>query len=162
MNGGAARSKAEGRPKAKPHKSVAAGRPEAVAVAGSLWAQALRLGAAGRSRWAGPDVEPLRRRAGLAAALGAFLVLSGCGGAVSGDIGRACLVSGRDAASQALCSCVQGVANQTLSPTDQRRAARFFGDPDRAEETRFSDRPSDDAFWTRYRAFADTAEAICS
>jgi hypothetical protein len=89
-------------------------------------------------------------------------MLSGCGGAVSGDIGRACLQSGRDAASQQLCSCVQGVANQTLTGADQRRAARFFDDPDRAEETRFSDRPADDAFWARYRDFADTAEAICS
>ena len=102
------------------------------------------------------------RRLGLSAALGALWVLGGCGGAVSGDIGRACLASGRDAASPQLCSCVQGVANQTLSGTDQRRAARFFDDPERAQETRTSDRAGDEAFWERYRAFADQAEAICS
>ena len=102
------------------------------------------------------------RRLGLSAALGALWVLGGCGGGVSGDISRACMASGRDAASPQLCSCVQGVANQTLSGTDQRRAARFFDDPDRAQDTRTSDRAGDEAFWERYRAFADTAEVICS
>ena len=102
------------------------------------------------------------QRFGLCVALGAFWVLGGCGGGVSGEIGQACMAGGRDAANPRLCSCVQGVANQTLSGSDQRRAASFFDDPDRAEAARFSDRPADDAFWERYRAFADTAEAICS
>ena len=102
------------------------------------------------------------RRLGLCAALGALWVLGGCGGGVSGDIGRACVTSGREAASPQLCSCVQGVANQTLSASDQRRAARFFDDPDRAQETRTSDSAGDEAFWLRYRAFADTAEALGS
>jgi hypothetical protein len=95
-------------------------------------------------------------------ALGALWVLGGCGGGVSGEIGRACMTSGRDAANSALCSCVQGVANRTLSASDQRRASRFFGDPDRAQETRISDRAADEAFWLRYRAFANAAESSCS
>ena len=102
------------------------------------------------------------RRFGLVAALGALVILGGCGGRVSGDIGRACMAGGRNAASPQLCSCVQGVANQSLSRGDQRRAAQFFENPDEAQQTRASDRAGDEAFWQRYRAFADRAEAICS
>lgn len=101
------------------------------------------------------------RRLGLCAALGALWVLGGCGGGLSGEIGQACIGSGREAASRQLCSCVQGVANQTLSPTDQRRVARFFSNPEEAEATRASDSARDEAFWDRYRSFTDTAEAIC-
>ncbi|TNC63559.1 arginine transporter [Rubellimicrobium roseum] len=93
--------------------------------------------------------------------MGALVVLGGCGGRVSGDIGRACMAGGRNAASPQLCSCVQGVANQSLSASDQRRAALFFEDPDRAQETRASDRAGDEAFWLRYKAFSQRAEAIC-
>ena len=91
-------------------------------------------------------------------------VLAGCSGSargVNGDVAKACVASGRDAANRSLCSCVQQVANQSLSASDQRRAAGFFDDPDTAQETRISDRSSDEAFWTRYRAFADRAEATC-
>ena len=101
------------------------------------------------------------RRLGLGAALGALWVLGGCGGGVSGEIGRACMMSGRDSASAQLCSCIQGVANQSLSGTDQRRVARFFTDPEEAEEMRASDSTGSEAFWDRYRAFSDRAEAIC-
>jgi hypothetical protein len=101
------------------------------------------------------------RRLGLAAALGALWILGGCGGGVSGEIGRACVTSGREAANSQLCSCIQGVANQSLSAADQRRASRFFGDPDRAQDVRLSDTARDDAFWERWRAFAERAEAIC-
>ena len=88
--------------------------------------------------------------------------LAGCGGGgVSGDIGRACMSAGREAASPALCSCVQQVANQSLSRADQGRAAAFFDDPDKAQQTRQSDSQRDEAFWDRYRAFADRAEAVC-
>jgi hypothetical protein len=91
----------------------------------------------------------------------AGLTLSACGGGVSGDIGRACIRSDRDAANPSLCSCIQRVANQSLSAADQSRAADFFGNPDRAEEVKKSDTARDDAFWERYRAFADRAEATC-
>ncbi|SMY08791.1 arginine transporter [Flavimaricola marinus] len=89
-------------------------------------------------------------------------LLAACGGAsVSGPIGNACMDSGRSAAGPILCACVQGVADQTLSSADQRRAATFFEDPDKAQETRTSDNASSEAFWDRYRAFSDSARQIC-
>lgn len=91
----------------------------------------------------------------------ACLALAACGGGASGDIGRACIRADRDAATPSLCSCIQRVANQSLSTADQRRAATFFGDPDKAEQVRRSDAERDDAFWDRYRAFADRASAVC-
>ena len=97
------------------------------------------------------------QRFGLCVALGAFWVLGGCGGGVSGEIGQACMAGGRDAANPRTCACIQGVANQTLSGSDQRRAARFFSDPDEAQEVR----ASGNSFWDRYEAFAAQAEAIC-
>jgi hypothetical protein len=94
--------------------------------------------------------------------LAALLTLAACGGGrVSGEIATACLTAGRSAANPALCSCVQRAANETLSSAEQRRAAQFFADPQRAQDTRTSDRPEDAAFWRRYRAFADRAQAIC-
>jgi hypothetical protein len=50
----------------------------------------------------------------------------------------------------------------TLPGGDQRRAAKFFADPDRAHETWMSQRDSDDAFWERYKNFGATAEAYCA
>ncbi len=89
-------------------------------------------------------------------------LLAACGGGgVSGDIGQACMAAGREAATPSLCSCIQRVADQTLNGSDQSRAAKFFEDPQLAQETRTSDRPRDDLFWDRYRAFANQAEAVC-
>ena len=82
--------------------------------------------------------------------------------AFAGPIERACLRSDRDAANRALCSCIQQAADMTLRSGDQRKAAVFFGDPDRAHETWMSKRASDDAFWERYKQFGATAEAYCS
>ena len=79
----------------------------------------------------------------------------------SGPISQACLAADRKAASKALCECVQAVANRDLSTRDQSRAARFFGDPQSAQDTRQSDNPGSEAFWKRYRAFADRAESTC-
>ncbi len=95
---------------------------------------------------------------------GALASLAACGGGgrgATGDISRACLEADRRAASPALCSCVQQVANQSLSGGDQSRAAAFFADPQLAQDTRQSDRGSDERFWTRYRAFTDLASEIC-
>jgi hypothetical protein len=82
--------------------------------------------------------------------------------AFAGPIERACLRSDRDAANRALCACIQQAADQTLRSGDQRKAAVFFRDPDRAHETWMSKRASDDAFWERYKQFGATAEAYCS
>lgn len=96
--------------------------------------------------------------------LGALATVAACGGGsrgATGDISEACLQADRRAASPALCSCVQQVANQSLSNRDQARAAAFFAEPQLAQDTRQSDRPSDEHFWLRYRAFSDLASEIC-
>lgn len=79
----------------------------------------------------------------------------------AGPINRACLKSGRKAASSQLCGCIQVVADTALSWGDQRRAAKFFKDPHRAQEIRQSDRARDEEFWLRYKAFGSRAEATC-
>lgn len=96
--------------------------------------------------------------------IGAMASLAACGGGsrgATGDISQACLEANRRAATPQLCSCVQQVANQSLSGGDQTRAARFFEDPQLAQDTRQSDRRSDEQFWQRYRAFSDLAAQIC-
>jgi hypothetical protein len=96
--------------------------------------------------------------------LGAFATMAACGGGsrgASGEISQACLEADRRAASPALCSCVQQVANQSLSNSDQTRAAAFFSNPQLAQDTRQSDSRSDERFWDRYRAFSDLAAQIC-
>ncbi|WP_373354359.1 arginine transporter [Pseudoroseicyclus sp. CXY001] len=71
------------------------------------------------------------------------------------------MAGGRSAANPALCSCVQRVADQSLSNSDQRRAATFFEDPHLAQEARTADTPAMEDFWRRYRAFATAAERAC-
>lgn len=96
--------------------------------------------------------------------VGALCAAAACGGgapAVTGDMSQACMAADRRAASPALCSCVQQVANQSLSSRDQNRAAAFFANPQLAQDTRQSDSFSDERFWDRYRAFTDLASEIC-
>lgn len=81
--------------------------------------------------------------------------------AEAGRIERACLASDRPT-SRALCTCIQRVADQVLTRRDQRLAARFFRDPQRAQDTRMSDRADHEAFWKRYRTFGQYAAASCS
>ncbi|SFR17259.1 hypothetical protein [Poseidonocella sedimentorum] len=104
----------------------------------------------------------------------ATLTLAACGGkrdvAVSrmsmtpavGPISQACLASDRKARSRSLCGCIQSAANRTLTSADQSRAATFYRDPHQAQEIRMSDRGSHEAFWQRYKNYAETAEAYCS
>ncbi len=62
----------------------------------------------------------------------AFLLTVLCASLVeAGPIESACLRSGNNAASPALCGCIQRVAEMTLQGPDQRRAAGFFQDPDK-------------------------------
>lgn len=82
--------------------------------------------------------------------------------AQAGVIERACLDSERASGNRALCTCIQRAADRTLSGRDQRTAARFFRDPDRAQQMRTSDRRSDKAFWERYVAFGYYAEVSCA
>ena len=81
--------------------------------------------------------------------------------AVAGPIDSACVRSDRARGNAPLCTCIQQVANQTLSRSDQRRAASFFRDPHEAQEVRTSKSNADNAFWTRYKRFASQAEAYC-
>ncbi len=99
--------------------------------------------------------------------------LAGCGGGAgvatrsatipvaSGPIASACLSAARRSASRTRCGCIQAAANRSLSGGDQRRGAAFFAEPHRAQETRQSDRPRDEAFWTRWKAFSNGAERLC-
>ncbi len=77
------------------------------------------------------------------------------------QIERACLSSDRPGISRALCGCIQDAANITLSSKDQRLAATFFKDPNRAQDVRKSDTRADDAFWERYQNFGKAAETHC-
>ena len=94
--------------------------------------------------------------------LGAVLALGFAGAALAGPVETACNRSDRDAASRSLCNCIGQVADQTLRGADQRRAAAFFRDPEKAHKAWMSKRDSDDAFWERYKAFGAQAEASCA
>ena len=97
-------------------------------------------------------------RAALAAICASVLASA----ALAGPISTACMKSNRGAANTALCSCIQQVADTTLAGADQRRAATFFRDPDKAQKVFLSQNRADDAFWARYKAFGAKAEQICS
>ncbi len=98
-----------------------------------------------------------------AACIGAGMIgagMIGAGTAQAGPIGNACMKAQN--ATNAVCGCIDQVADQTMSRSDQRRAAGFFKDPDKAQQVRMSDRPSDEDFWLRYKNFATTAEGYCA
>ena len=95
----------------------------------------------------------------VAAAAAFFPVMSNV--AAAGPIERACMASDRGG-SRSLCGCIQQAADMTLSGGDQRRAAKFFKDPEAAHSTWVSQSKSDDAFWDRYKSFGQTAEAYCA
>jgi len=76
-------------------------------------------------------------------------------------IAKACRDTGRPVATQGLCACLQRAADAELSRSDQRLAARFFRDPQRAQDIRQSDRARHEAFWERYTRFGDLAERLC-
>lgn len=80
----------------------------------------------------------------------------------AGPIETACRASDRPGASWALCRCIDSVADQMLTRAEQRRVARFFRDPDLAQQVRASNNATDSAFWQRYRAFGERAEASCT
>ncbi|WP_439103186.1 arginine transporter [Celeribacter marinus] len=106
-------------------------------------------------------------------AVGLVATLAGCGGGrgysgssashafATGPIYSACMAADRKAATSSTCGCVQAVANQKLSGSDQSKAVAFFKDPHKSQETRQSDNPLNEAFWKRYKAFGDSAQATC-
>lgn len=75
-------------------------------------------------------------------------------------IQRACMASDRDA-SQSLCRCIGDAADNTLSRSQIREGARWFDDPQRAQDTRQSDRESDEAMWSAWRTFSSLAQQSC-
>ncbi len=78
------------------------------------------------------------------------------------QIKRACLASDRAAATRDRCSCIQRVADNILTRSDQKTVAKFFADPHQAQEVKMSKSAQDDALWDRYTAFGQTAQAVCS
>ncbi|WP_372604258.1 hypothetical protein [Actibacterium sp.] len=93
--------------------------------------------------------------------IAAAILVAGASGAFAGVIESACLHTDRKAVSRQLCGCIQEAADLTLDRSDQKIAASFFKDPHKAQETRQSNRRSDEAFWQRYQQFGSTAEAFC-
>ncbi|WP_366943563.1 hypothetical protein [Cypionkella sp.] len=79
----------------------------------------------------------------------------------AGPIESACNRSDRKQSNRQLCGCIEQVADQTLSGGDQRRAASFFKDPEKAHKVWMSKSKSDDAFWDRYKAFSAQARVYC-
>ncbi|MDT8856932.1 hypothetical protein RNZ50_18215 [Paracoccaceae bacterium Fryx2] len=102
------------------------------------------------------------KRTVLAAALVALALPFASSVATAGPISSACLRSDGGSGNRALCNCIQQVADQTLRGGDQRKAAKFFQNPDEAQKVRMSKRDSDNAFWARYKAFGTMAEASCA
>ena len=98
----------------------------------------------------------------IAAVFAALLVPLVPAPASASALERACLRSDRPQATRALCRCIGSVADQTLTRAEQRRAARFFRDPQLAQDVRMSRSARDNEFWTRYRAFGAAAERRCS
>jgi len=96
-----------------------------------------------------------------ATAVALFLPLLSTG-AAAGPIEKACLNSDRRGVNRQVCNCIQQVADMTLRGADQRRAAKFFSNPDQAQQVRMSDSDSDNAFWDRYKAFGENASALCA
>jgi len=80
----------------------------------------------------------------------------------TGPIQRACLAQGRSAATSQRCGCIQAVADRELSGSEQRRGVKAFKDPHKMQEWRQSDRASDNAFWSTWKAYGESAARICS
>lgn len=78
------------------------------------------------------------------------------------QIKRACLASDRTAATRQRCNCIQSVADQVLTRSDQKTIAKWFTDPNQAQAIKMSKSARDDALWERYQAFGQVAQASCS
>lgn len=91
----------------------------------------------------------------------ALMLTLGPAAEAGGPVERACNRSDRSAATPQLCDCLQRVADATLKRREQRTAAKFFRDPDRAQKIRRSDHARDEAFWQRYLYFGAAAERNC-
>ncbi|MBD3664578.1 hypothetical protein [Sulfitobacter aestuariivivens] len=79
----------------------------------------------------------------------------------TGPIYKACQQDRRKAASRSRCGCVQAVADQSLSSADQKRGAKYFKDPGKLQEVRQSDNAGNERFWKAWKAYGQTAAALC-
>jgi len=77
-------------------------------------------------------------------------------------IETACNRSDRQDSNRAVCGCIQDAANLTLDKSDQKLAATFFRNPERAQVIRQSETSRNERFWERYEQFGVTAQEFCS
>ena len=108
----------------------------------------------------------MTRHALVPALLCALVALAACGRPgggyrVTGEVGQACLVSGRAQSTRALCGCIDQVAARTLTASEQRTVAGYFADPEALQAMKIDDRPAAERLWARYDAFVETAQATC-
>ncbi|WP_291732539.1 hypothetical protein [Leisingera sp. F5] len=96
-----------------------------------------------------------------AALCAGFLTALAPAGAEAGAIERACRQSDRTAASPGLCSCIQKVANRSLTRAERKTVSKWFGDPHQAQVVRQSSSRTDERLWLRYKAFGDHAARSC-
>ena len=78
-----------------------------------------------------------------------------------GDIYDACRDAGRTEATDHRCGCVQWVADQTLTPTQQQRGAGYFVDQQGLQDARQSDGSANERFWTAWKEFGQQAGQQC-
>lgn len=79
----------------------------------------------------------------------------------SGPISQACQKSDRSNANRQVCGCIQSIANRSLTNSDQKLAASFYNDPQKAQDVKMSKSTSHDAFWDRYKLYATQSERAC-
>lgn len=99
-----------------------------------------------------------------------FLIIAFCAASLTAvaqvadaaQIRQACMASDRSAATRDRCSCIQRVADQALTRSDQKTVAKWFKDPHQAQVLKMSKSARDDALWDRYQNFGQMAQAICS
>ena len=82
--------------------------------------------------------------------------------AQAGLIERACRQADRSAATPAKCSCIQQVADASLTRSERKKVAQWFDDPHQAQVIRQSSRNGDEQLWLRYKAFGERATRTCS
>jgi len=91
-----------------------------------------------------------------------LVLVTMAGSAPASDlIRKACLKSARPAVTARLCTCIQRVADQRLERGEQRLAASFFLNPQKAQRIRQSANARNAVFWQRYRQWGDAAEKAC-
>ena len=90
------------------------------------------------------------------------LALSFGSASSAGALEQACNAAPQQGGNRNLCGCIQQVANLTLNGREQKLAAGFFKDPQKAQVMRQSARRRDETFWQKYLAFGESAALYCS